>query len=172
MGYKSDMRSRKQAGARGANWERYTAIRSEKRLKTLDLAAQCMCVSSVSVEAEYTGMGGVPLSRITSGEMMGRFRCSTGNQFRSKSKIDYPIGSRFKRETEPLRVGLSLSLSSFFSADSELESMPPRSRLSREEKGKDIATSPSPTRDVTANGSPLDEFDLIHRDALRDTFRR
>ncbi|KAF2591602.1 hypothetical protein F2Q70_00039535 [Brassica cretica] len=47
--------------------------------------------------------------------------------------------------------------------------MPPRSRLSREEKGKDIATSPSPTRDVTANGSPLDEFDLIHRDALRDT---
>ncbi|KAF2595951.1 hypothetical protein F2Q68_00010863 [Brassica cretica] len=41
-------------------------------------------------------------------------------------------------------------------------------RLLRE-KGKDIATSPSPTRDVTANGSPLDEFDLIHRDALRDT---
>ena len=47
--------------------------------------------------------------------------------------------------------------------------MPSISRLSREEKGKDIATSPSPTRDVTANGSPLDEFDLIHRDALRDT---
>ncbi|KAH0872650.1 hypothetical protein HID58_070012, partial [Brassica napus] len=42
-------------------------------------------------------------------------------------------------------------------------------QLSREEKGKDIATSPSLTRDVTANGSPLDEFDLIHRDALRDT---
>ena len=47
--------------------------------------------------------------------------------------------------------------------------MPSRSQLSREEKGKDIATSPSPTKDVTANGSPLDEFDLIHRDALRDT---
>ena len=39
----------------------------------------------------------------------------------------------------------------------------------REEKGKDIADSPSPTRDVSAIGSPLDDFDLIHRDALRDT---
>ncbi|KAF2576742.1 hypothetical protein F2Q70_00005869 [Brassica cretica] len=47
--------------------------------------------------------------------------------------------------------------------------MPPRSRLSREEKGKDIADSPSPTRDASATGSPLDDFDLIHRDALRDT---
>ncbi|XP_013726582.1 meiosis-specific protein ASY2-like [Brassica napus] len=47
--------------------------------------------------------------------------------------------------------------------------MPPRSRLSREEKGKDVADSPSPTRDVSATGSPLDDFDLIHRDALRDT---
>lgn len=47
--------------------------------------------------------------------------------------------------------------------------MPSRNRLSREEKGKGIATSPSPTRDVTANGSPLDEFNLIHSDALRDT---
>ncbi|KAF3599918.1 hypothetical protein F2Q69_00033803 [Brassica cretica] len=46
--------------------------------------------------------------------------------------------------------------------------MPPRSRLSREEKGKDIADSPSPTRDVSATDSPLDDFDLIHRDALRD----
>ncbi|KAF2536686.1 hypothetical protein F2Q68_00022152 [Brassica cretica] len=35
--------------------------------------------------------------------------------------------------------------------------------------GKDIADSPSPTRDVSATGSPLDDFDLIHRDALRDT---
>ena len=41
--------------------------------------------------------------------------------------------------------------------------------MSREEKGKDIADSPSPTRDVSATGSPLDDFDLIHRDALRDT---
>ena len=47
--------------------------------------------------------------------------------------------------------------------------MPPKSRLSREEKGKDIATTPSPTNDVTVNGSPLDKFDLIHRDALWDT---
>ncbi|KAF3555617.1 hypothetical protein F2Q69_00011926 [Brassica cretica] len=44
-----------------------------------------------------------------------------------------------------------------------------RSQLSCEEKGKGIATSPSLTRDVTTNGSPLDELDLIHRDALRDT---
>ncbi|KAF2599329.1 hypothetical protein F2Q68_00011181 [Brassica cretica] len=36
--------------------------------------------------------------------------------------------------------------------------MPPRNRLSREEEGKGIATD-----------SPLDDFDLIHRDALRDT---
>ncbi|XP_013633243.1 PREDICTED: uncharacterized protein At3g60930, chloroplastic-like [Brassica oleracea var. oleracea] len=42
--------------------------------------------------------------------------------------------------------------------------MPSKSRLSREGKGKDVVTSPSP-----ASGSPLDEFDLIHRDALRDT---
>ena len=41
--------------------------------------------------------------------------------------------------------------------------------MSREEKGKDIADSPSPTRDASATGSPLDDFDLIHRDALRDT---
>ncbi|KAL0748530.1 hypothetical protein Bca101_030532 [Brassica carinata] len=47
--------------------------------------------------------------------------------------------------------------------------MPSKSRLSREEKGKDVATSPSPAMDVTASGSPLDEFDLIHRDALQDT---
>ncbi|XP_033141071.1 meiosis-specific protein ASY2-like [Brassica rapa] len=40
-------------------------------------------------------------------------------------------------------------------------------RLSREEKGKDIATSPSPARD--ADGGPLEDFDIIHRDALRDT---
>ncbi|KAF3557595.1 hypothetical protein F2Q69_00016595 [Brassica cretica] len=42
--------------------------------------------------------------------------------------------------------------------------MPSKRRLSREEKGKDGTTSPSPV-----SGSPLDEFDLIHRDALRDT---
>ncbi|WZY87091.1 hypothetical protein YC2023_033475 [Brassica napus] len=42
-----------------------------------------------------------------------------------------------------------------------------KSRLSREEKGKDIADSPSPAKDT--DGNPLDEFELIHRDALRDT---
>ncbi|KAH0896292.1 LOW QUALITY PROTEIN: hypothetical protein HID58_045860, partial [Brassica napus] len=31
-----------------------------------------------------------------------------------------------------------------------------------------IADSPSPTRDASATDSPLDGFDLIHRDALRD----
>lgn len=45
--------------------------------------------------------------------------------------------------------------------------MASKSRLSREEKGKDIADSSSPAKD--ANGNPLDEFELIHRDALRDT---
>ena len=50
-----------------------------------------------------------------------------------------------------------------------MTSTPLKSRLSREEKGKDIATTPSPTKDLTANGSPLDEFDLIHRDVMRDT---
>ncbi|KAG5383448.1 hypothetical protein IGI04_034918 [Brassica rapa subsp. trilocularis] len=49
----------------------------------------------------------------------------------------------------------------------ELVNMASRSRLSREEKGKDIAAPSSPARD--ANGSPLDEFELIHQDALRDT---
>ncbi|KAF3508717.1 hypothetical protein F2Q69_00008580 [Brassica cretica] len=47
--------------------------------------------------------------------------------------------------------------------------MPPRNRLSQEEKGKGVADSPSPIRDAQATDSPLDEFDLIHRDALRDS---
>ena len=47
--------------------------------------------------------------------------------------------------------------------------MSSKSRLSREEKGKAVAASPSPVKDVTARGSPLDEFSLIHRDAMRDT---
>ncbi|KAH0863400.1 LOW QUALITY PROTEIN: hypothetical protein HID58_080611, partial [Brassica napus] len=42
-------------------------------------------------------------------------------------------------------------------------------RLSREEKGKGVADSPSPTRDEQVADSPLDDFDLIHRDALRDS---
>ena len=46
--------------------------------------------------------------------------------------------------------------------------MPLRGRLSREEKGKGVADSPSPTRDERVADSPLDDFDLIHRDALRD----
>ena len=47
--------------------------------------------------------------------------------------------------------------------------MSPKSRLSREEKGKAVATTPSPTKDMVAHGSPLDEFNLIHHNALRDT---
>ncbi|KAF3494376.1 hypothetical protein DY000_02053866 [Brassica cretica] len=47
--------------------------------------------------------------------------------------------------------------------------MPLRSRLSREEKGKGAADSPSPIRDARATDSPLDDFNLIHRDALRDS---
>ncbi|KAH0878186.1 LOW QUALITY PROTEIN: hypothetical protein HID58_065580 [Brassica napus] len=43
-----------------------------------------------------------------------------------------------------------------------------RGRLSREEKGKGVADSPSPTRDARVADSPPDDFDLIHRDALRD----
>ena len=46
--------------------------------------------------------------------------------------------------------------------------MPLRGRLSREEKGKGVADSPSPTRYERVADSPLDDFDLIHRDALRD----
>ena len=45
--------------------------------------------------------------------------------------------------------------------------MASKNRLSREEKGKDVATPSSPARN--ADGSLLDEFDIIHRDALRDT---
>ncbi|KAG2328704.1 hypothetical protein Bca52824_011432 [Brassica carinata] len=47
--------------------------------------------------------------------------------------------------------------------------MSPRNRLSREEKGKAVAIPSSPTEDTTARGSPLDDFSLIHRDAMRDT---
>ncbi|KAF2588417.1 hypothetical protein F2Q70_00038178 [Brassica cretica] len=46
--------------------------------------------------------------------------------------------------------------------------MPLRGRLSREEKGKGVADSPNPTRDARVADSPPDDFDLIHRDALRD----
>ncbi|KAH0875437.1 hypothetical protein HID58_072799, partial [Brassica napus] len=41
-------------------------------------------------------------------------------------------------------------------------------RLLREEKGKGVADSPSPTRDARVADSPPDDFDLIHHDALRD----
>ena len=45
--------------------------------------------------------------------------------------------------------------------------MASKGRLSREEKGKSTAAPSSPARD--ADGGPPDEFDVIHRDALRDT---
>ncbi|KAH0892886.1 hypothetical protein HID58_055315 [Brassica napus] len=47
--------------------------------------------------------------------------------------------------------------------------MPLRSRLSREKKGKGVADSPSPIRDARVTDSPPDDFDMIHRDALRDS---
>ncbi|KAL0854694.1 hypothetical protein Bca101_059846 [Brassica carinata] len=47
--------------------------------------------------------------------------------------------------------------------------MLPKSRPSREEKGKAVAVLLDPTKGVTASGSPLDDFDLVHRDAMRDT---
>ena len=50
-----------------------------------------------------------------------------------------------------------------------MTSTPTKSRLSREEKRKNIANTLSPAKDLTENGSPLDEFNLIHRDAMRDT---
>lgn len=42
------------------------------------------------------------------------------------------------------------------------------SRLTREEKGKAAVDPSSPTADLTANGSPLDEFSLLHRNAARN----
>lgn len=40
-------------------------------------------------------------------------------------------------------------------------------RLSRNQKGKAVATSASPARDV--DGNPLDDFGLVHREAMMDT---
>lgn len=42
-------------------------------------------------------------------------------------------------------------------------------RLSREEKGKFLADAPEREGEDPGSGSPLDEFSLLHRDALRDT---
>ncbi|KAL0886262.1 hypothetical protein Bca101_010245 [Brassica carinata] len=47
--------------------------------------------------------------------------------------------------------------------------MPQKGRLSREEKGKTIAVSSSPTKDATVNDYPVDDFDLVNREAMRDT---
>ena len=47
--------------------------------------------------------------------------------------------------------------------------MAPRERLSREQKGKAVATVSDPARDVMGNGSPLENFSLIHRDAMMNT---
>ena len=40
-------------------------------------------------------------------------------------------------------------------------------RLSREQKGKEVAAAPSPARDTS--GVPLDEFEQVHREAMMDT---
>ncbi|KAL0715436.1 hypothetical protein Bca4012_064758 [Brassica carinata] len=45
--------------------------------------------------------------------------------------------------------------------------MCPPKKLSREEKGKDIVVVPNPVRDATTN-EPLEDFGLVHREALRD----
>lgn len=45
--------------------------------------------------------------------------------------------------------------------------MSPGRRLSREQKGKSIATVFSPAKD--ADGAPLDDFDLVHREAMMYT---
>ena len=45
--------------------------------------------------------------------------------------------------------------------------MSSRGRLSREQKGKAVASSPSPARDP--DGTPIEDFDLIHREAMMDT---
>ncbi|KAF3519710.1 hypothetical protein DY000_02063375 [Brassica cretica] len=41
--------------------------------------------------------------------------------------------------------------------------------FARREKGKGVADSPSPIRDARVTDSPPDDFDSIHRDALRDS---
>ena len=40
-------------------------------------------------------------------------------------------------------------------------------RLSRKQKGKAVATASSPARDM--DGTPLDEFELVHREVVMDT---
>ncbi|KAF8055949.1 hypothetical protein N665_1281s0001 [Sinapis alba] len=45
----------------------------------------------------------------------------------------------------------------------------PKNRFSREQKAKAPASEFSPVRDETGAESPLDDFNLIHRDALMDT---
>ncbi|CAG7888695.1 unnamed protein product [Brassica rapa] len=81
--------------------------------------------------------------------------------------------SRFGREAEPSRVDywfvfrlVSVLIIGLFV--SGVENMPSQGRLSREEKGKAIATTPTPTKATTENGSPLDEFDLVHRRFVRN----
>ncbi|KAF3549686.1 hypothetical protein DY000_02009127 [Brassica cretica] len=61
-------------------------------------------------------------------------------------------GSNTKDNPSRLVVGVSVS-----------------SRMTSQEKGKGVADSPSPIRDAQATDSPLDDFNLVHRDALRDS---
>ncbi|KAF2531115.1 hypothetical protein F2Q70_00031932 [Brassica cretica] len=98
-----------------------------------------------------------------------RFCWLTGDRFEQRSRIDSGLTTRSKtgfsekpnrRESLPFAFVIP-----FF----RFRNMPPRSRLSREEKGKGVADSPSTIRVALATNSPLDDFDLIHRDALRDT---
>lgn len=49
-----------------------------------------------------------------------------------------------------------------------VKNISPSNMLSREHKGKSVAIKSSPDRDQSGNGSPLDNFSLIHHDALKD----
>lgn len=50
-----------------------------------------------------------------------------------------------------------------------VDTMTSGKRLSREEKGKSIATASVATGGDSGDGSPLEEFSLLHRDAMRHT---
>ncbi|CAG7871249.1 unnamed protein product [Brassica rapa] len=49
--------------------------------------------------------------------------------------------------------------------------MSPKEELSREQKGKAIATESSPAKDLTTKRTPLDEFNWIHHDAMMETVK-
>ncbi|KAF2581340.1 hypothetical protein F2Q68_00006397 [Brassica cretica] len=90
--------------------------------------------------AAYTSSGGIPLKLGTFGRL-GRPSKSTLSSLVSGAAVSVNLWVRF------IRIAGS----------------------DAREKGKGIADSPSSTRDASSTDSPLDDFNLIHRDALRDT---